>query len=398
VQAVILAIGIVVSELGRQHGLFEGSSLLLDILGAMSTLAFPVVGLVIVARRPGNIIGWLFVLADLGWTVSNAATAFVEYSKAVTPQTSAALATWLATWPGTLSLAAYILVVLLFPDGRPYAPRWHRFAWFVVTYCVVDAIMSALGSGPIQSLHLDGLTVENPLALGGAIGAAFGGLASGPLQLGLLLLFAISAVSLVLRLRRSHGLEHEQLKWLTWAVALTAGLWLSSLPLMIAYSDLTQAPAWARTWNVVVTNCELIIPVAAGIAILRYRLFDIDRIVSRTLSYAIVTGLLAAVFAGLVLALQEALASLTGASTLAVAGSTLVVFALFQPLRRRVQHVVDRRFDRARYDAERTVAALTARLRDETDLQQVGEEIETAVRDALSPSLVVVWLRAVGER
>jgi hypothetical protein len=106
-----------------------------------------------------------------------------------------------------------------------------------------------------------------------------------------------------------------------------------------------------------------------------------------------VTGLLAAVFAGLVVGLQQLLAPITGANTLAVAGSTLVVFALFQPLRRRVQHVVDRRFDRARYDAERTVATLTARLRDETDLRQVGEEIEAAVRDALSPSLVVVWTR-----
>ena len=393
-QALAAGIQIVVRELGRQQGVFGDATLLFDILGAVSELTFAAVGLVIIARQPGNTIGWLFLLANLGWAVSNSAAAWVESSVLVAPLPGTPVAAWLATWPGTLSTMVYVLIALLFPNGHALTMRWRKFLQFVVIFGLVGGAMVAFGAGEIQSVLLEGVSVDNPFALPGVLGAVLGGLGNGPVQIGSLAVFVAAAASLVLRYRRSSGIERLQVKWLASAIALTALLWLSTMPVVFAYPDLSVAPAWARLWDAIVIDASMIIPIAAGIAILRYHLWDIDRIISRTLSYAIVSGLLAAVFAGLVLGLQDVLASVTGASTLAVAASTLAVFALFAPLRRRVQRVVDRRFNRSRYNAEHTVAELTARLRDETDLALVRGEVEAAIHQALAPSSTVVWMRS----
>jgi hypothetical protein len=396
-QAIVLALGVGIAQIGRAEGLFTDSSLIVDVLGAMTTMAFPLVGLVIVSRRPGNTIGWLFLVANLGWAISNTAAAYAECSTLAPTMTGAAAAAWLATWPGALSIAAYVLIVLLFPDGLPLSTRWRRLTWFVIAYGMTDAAMAAFGAGPIQSLLLDGIAMANPLGLGGPLGAAMGDLANGPFQLGMLVLFAVATIGLVLRFRRSRGVEREQMKWLAWAVAITAALWISSVPAMMAYGSLADAPWWVRVWNELSTDSAVVIPIAAGIAITRYRLYDIDRIVSRTVAYGVVTGLLALLFAGLVLALQGLLAPFTAGNGLAVAASTLVVAATFQPLRGRVQRLVDRRFDRSRYDAEAVVGAFVARVRDEVELEALAGEVVRTARRTVAPASAAVWLRSGGE-
>jgi hypothetical protein len=253
--------------------------------------------------------------------------------------------------------------------------------------------MMAVGAGPVGSLQLDGIAFDNPMALGGPLGQALGDLANGPMQLGTLAMIAASAVSLVLRLRRSRGIEREQLKWLTWAVVVTVALWISDLPVMMAYESLADAPSWIRAWSAIATSGAFIIPVAAGVAILRYRLYDIDRIVSRTVAWGTVTLVLVVVFLGAVVGLDDLLAGVTQGRTLAVAASTLAAFALFQPLRRRVQAAVDRRFDRARYDAQRIVDAFAEGLRGQVDLVEISDGMLATVADTIRPRTTAVWLR-----
>lgn len=393
VQVILSAVEVGLGELGRAYRPFSDSTLLVDVAGAAGTLAYAVTGLVIVARRPGNRIGWLFVLANLPWAVNNLASAWVEFSTVAAPLPATAAAAWLATWPGALSLTCYMLLAILFPDGRAVTTRWRRFAWFVVAVGVIQAVTAAFAAGPIESLQLDGLDVRNPLALGGAAGDLFAGLGNGLLQLASVALFAVAAMGMVIRLRGSAGVERQQLKWLALAVAATGALWISNVPAMMLYASFEDMPSWVRAWNVVSTNGGVLIPIAAAIAILRYRLYDIDRIVSRTVGWTAVTVTLVAVFAAFVVGLEDVLAGVTQDQTVAVAASTLAVFALFQPLRRRVQAVVDRRFDRARYDGQRAVDAFAERLRGEVDLVAIGEEMLGVVGSTVRPRNGSIWLR-----
>ena len=384
---------IVAGDLIGQRGGAGGPGLPAFLLDLLGNLSFAVVGAVIVVRRPGNPIGWLFTVANLGWTISNAGTAYAASSLTVSALPGTPAAAWLATWPGPLSLGAYYLIILLFPNGQALSARWRRFTWLAAGFAVVHAAMMAVGAGPVGSLQLEGLSFDNPVSLGGPLGQALGDLANGPMQLGTLAVIATSAGSMVLRLRRSHGIEREQLKWLTWAVVVTVALWISNLPVMLAYESLADAPSWVQAWNAISTSGGFIIPVAAGVAILRYRLYDIDRIVSRTVAWGTVTLVLVVVFAGAVVGLDDLLAGVTQGQTLAVAASTLAAFALFQPLRRRVQAAVDRRFDRARYDAQRIVDTFAEDLRGQVDLAQINDGVLAAVASTVRPRTEAVWLR-----
>jgi hypothetical protein len=397
-QGAMVAAHVALSELGRAHPPFSASALPIDIAGGIGSLAFAAVGLLIVLRRPGNRIGWLFLLANLGWDLNGLATSYVEFAAAVRPLPATALATWLTTWPGPLSLIAYMLLIVLFPDGRAPSPRWRRFAQFVVAWGVVHAVMSAFASGPVESLQLDGLNVDNPLGLGDPLGSILATLAYGVLEFLSIVLIAIAAVSMVLRLRRSTGLERQQLKWLASAVALTVLLWIANVPILIAYSSLANAPPFVRFMNFfAISGGEVGIPIAAGIAILRYRLYDIDRIISRTLAYAVLTAILAAVYLVGFLGLQSVLAPFTAnGGPVAVAASTLVVFALFQPVRRRIQRAVDRRFYRSRYDAQREIESFAARVRDEVEVDRLAGAISSTLERTMQPASASIWLRPGG--
>jgi hypothetical protein len=277
--------------------------------------------------------------------------------------------------------------VLVYPTGRLLSARWWPVALAAVLLIALITFSSAVGP------WTDGtFPVQNPLA------TARGGGAAGPpdamgVLLGLITLLVplLAVASLVIRYRRVAGIERAQLKWFAAVVI--------SLPAFLASTALYQATGAAGVvGNVAGAVAYLgfaLLPVAIGIAVLRYRLYEIDRLISRTIAYGLLTVILGALFVAVILVLQALIAPLTGSNELAVAGSTLLVAALFQPIRRRVQQLVDRRFNRSRYDAERTVAEFASRLRDEVDLEQLRAEILATVDAALEPTTSSLWLRGM---
>ena len=328
------------------------------------TLSFALVG-ALIAVRAGNRLGWLFLAGATVTAVSVAADTYA--ARAATAELPGAA--W-AGWVLTVSLGAtapfFFLTPLLFPDGRPPSPRWRPVVWIAVAAGLAAAVASAISDVNFSSNfpHL-----RDPVVLVAPLGTVYNVATSlGPL------VFLAGAVSMIVRFRRS-GLEQRlQLKWFVYASA------ISALVVFVA-ADLSKNPL--PEFEIVVP----LIPAAVGIAILKYRLYDIDRLISRTLAYVIVTGLLVGVYAGLVI-----LAGVLGFSTPpTVAIATLAAAALFSPLRRRVQRAVDKRFNRVRYDAELTVAAFATRLKDAVDLDTVRAELLGVVDSAVQPAHLSVW-------
>jgi hypothetical protein len=265
--------------------------------------------------------------------------------------------------------------VILFPDGHLPSRRW-RFLMAPVLAALVTGSLVVLVT-PVET----GFLPANPLAIPG-LSVEINGAATGVSTLALVASVLLAVVAVVVRFRRAVGVERQQLKWLVASVPLAGILFpVSFLADLSGLVDVASVAAVA------------LLPGAIGLAILRYRLYEIDRLVSRTLAWALVTGILVAVFVLLVVGLQAVLAGLTQGQTLAVAASTLVAFALFQPLRARVQRAVDRRFDRGRYDGERVAAAFGERLRDQVDLTGVERDFAGTVGEALSPATSAVWIR-----
>ena len=328
------------------------------------TLAFALVG-ALIAVRAGNRLGWLFLAGATVTAVSVAADTYA--ARAATAELPGAA--W-AGWVLTVSLGAtapfFFLTPLLFPDGRPPSPRWRPVVWVAVAAGLAQGVASAISDVNFSSNfpHL-----RDPVVLVAPLGTVYNLATSvGPL------VFLAGAVSMIVRFRRS-GLEQRlQLKWFVYASA------ISALVVFVA-ADLSKNPL--PEFEIVVP----LIPAAVGIAIFKYRLYDIDRLISRTLAYLVVTGLLIGVYAALVI-----LAGVLGFSTApAVAIATLAAAALFSPLRRRVQRAVDKRFNRVRYDAELTVAAFATRLRDAIDLDTVRAELIDVVDSAVQPAHLSVW-------
>jgi hypothetical protein len=277
------------------------------------------------------------------------------------------------------------LSMLLFPDGRPPSPRWRWVVWLYLAaglLWVVGAVVASVGAIAGHDVSVD--ANGNLTALDHPAGSAAWW---GPVQVVFLFVLALcwlgSLTAQAMSYRRSSGERRQQLKWLL-AGSVLAAISFALDNLLSASSGILSA-----TSGTVTALALLGLPVCVGVAILRYRLYDIDRIISRTLSYAIVTGVLIGVYAGLVLLATEVLAI---KSPVAVAGSTLAAAALFNPVRRMVQRAVDRRFNRARYDADRIVAAFAARLQDTVDPDSVQAELASTVRDALEPVHLAVWL------
>ena len=328
------------------------------------TLSFALVG-ALIAVRAGNRLGWLFLAGATVTALSVAADTYA--ARAATAELPGAA--W-AGWVLTVSLGAtapfFFLTPLLFPDGRPPSPRWRPVVWIAVLAGLAEAVASAISDVNFSSNfpHL-----RDPVVLVAPLGTVYN-LATtvGPL------VFLAGAVSMIVRFRRS-GLEQRlQLKWFVYASAVAA-----LVVFVAAFSGNNPLPEFELTVP--------LIPAAVGIAIFKYRLYDIDRLISRTLGYVIVTGLLVGVYAGLVI-----LAGVLGFSTPpAVAVATLAAVALFSPLRRRVQRAVDKRFNRVRYDAELTVAAFATRLRDAVDLDTVRAELLGVVDSAVQPAHLSVW-------
>jgi hypothetical protein len=356
----------------------------------MAAVTGLLVGAILVSRLPRQPIGWLLWTSGLLFALTRITQGLADRGLTADPGSvpGAIWFAWVNTWVGTPGfLLLGVLLPLLYPTGRPPSPHWRPLAIVVMVELAALSAVAAISPFP-SGTYPPG--VQNPLAPGGLLGDELV-VVQNVLSLALLLLLGLALASLVVRYRRAKGIEREQLKWFAFvgAIAITAlaiaGLFKGSTGDVLATID------WFG-WLIGIGGLVLM-PVAIGIAVLRYRLYEIDRLISRTISWASVSAVLVAVFVAVILVTQAVLASITSSNTIAVAASTLVVFAIFQPLRRRVQARVDRRFNRARYDAERTVAAFAGRLRDEVDLGQLTTEIAAAVDATLQPVSVSLWLR-----
>jgi hypothetical protein len=281
-----------------------------------------------------------------------------------------------SNWAWVPAILMILLLPVLFPNGRPLSPGWRPLVWAIVVGALVSLVGSALFPGIV-----DAPSLSNPLGLPGAAGALLEqGLSK--LFLGLPVVGVAAATSLIVRFRRARGVERQQLKWLAYAMGV----------LMVAPA--VQA-SWLGGWASAAVNVALwAIPAAIGIAILRYRLYDIDRLINRTLVYGLLTVLLGGAYALAVLLLGQLFGGIGGEPpSWAVAGATLAVAAVFQPARRRIQQAVDRRFNRRKYNAAKTVEAFSVRLRDELDLDALAVELLAVVDQTMQPTQASLWLR-----
>jgi hypothetical protein len=345
--------------------------------------AFMVVGALVVAHRPANAIGWLFSTIALLALGAHLAHEYFQYTSVTQPgaQSFAVGAVWYLAWAAFPVFGlTFTFTPLLFPTGRLLSPRWRPFAWLAGIQITAASVLAALQ--PTLALEDKGRAIPNPIGISGlpladqgAVGAALEGM------------FTVASLagcaSLVVRFRRARGEERQQLKWVAYAVALMV---ISFLVVTLFLPGGTSDVAMAFT--------IALLPIAAGIAILRYRLYDIDRLINRTLVYGLVTAVLAGVYAAVVLVLGQLFGGLNAdPPSWAVASATLAVAALFQPARRRIQGVVDRRFNRRKYDAARTVEAFSARLRDEVDLDALSAELLAVTDQTMQPTTAFLWLR-----
>jgi hypothetical protein len=333
---------------------------------------------VLLARRPGNIIGWIFTAVGLLTTAAILAEGYTLYAYVTHPGPlpGRLLAVWVYNWIWLpIGMLTVVFPLLLFPTGRPLSARWRPVIWLAVGVTVGWAVLGALNPSLAVS---DDRSVANPIGVSGADPNA--GLASTILNGLLQFLLAAAIVSVVVRFRRSRGVERQQLKWFAYAGVLVVLGMLGTLVL----PSLGNLP-----WVMVAA-----LPVAVGIAILRYRLYDIDRLINRTLVYGSLTAILGLGYAGAVLILGQVFGGVTeDPPGWAVAGATLAVAALFQPARRRIQQVVDRRFNRRKYNAVKTVEAFRARLRDEVDLDALSAELLAVAHQTMQPTMAALWLR-----
>ncbi|MEK6721796.1 MAG: hypothetical protein AABZ33_14170 [Chloroflexota bacterium] len=348
-------------------------------------VAFASVGALLVVRRPLNAIGWGMVLIGVGHAVGIFAAAATYFMVAVGTQEAlrtAQLTGWLTTL--FITMGGFLFGIgFIFPTGRGHTPRWDRFVRLFLIGGPVAWLMIVLQPGPLSVFP----TIENPFGLGPDLRSAPGMEVSPVAAASSVIFVPLLLWSLVSRYRLAASIERQQLKWFGLALVVATGAFGFSGAGAVVAGDPPEIGL------AVFGFAGALVPVAIGIAILRYHLYDIDRLISRTLGYALVTGALAAVFATSAIGLSALLGSIAAGDTVAVAASTLLVFTLFGPLRRRAQVAVDARFDRSHYDASRTVQALTARLRDDIDLERIEIDVVGVVGRTFHPTASVLWLR-----
>jgi len=343
---------------------------------ALVLTAFALLGAIVASRQPRNAVGWLLGLIPLSLGILIVSDRLYWHLATTTGNTDAiaAYAAWLGNWIWIPAIVpAFTVLPLLFPTGRALSRRWRALVWIAVGAATVMFAGRAFLPGRLEEYH----AIVNPF---GIDGAALEILES--VGFAVLVPTALAAIaSLVVRFRRSRGAERQQLKWVAAAAPL----------LPVAFS----AGGWAGNADFAILLLALLIVAAAiSLAMLRYRLYDIDVVINRTLVYGALTATLGAIYLGSVLVLQLALSGLTTGSALPVAASTLAVAALFGPARGRIQQTVDRRFYRRKYDAERTLAAFSAQLRNEVDLDSLRSDLTAVVAHTMQPSHVSLWTRS----
>jgi hypothetical protein len=334
-------------------------------------VGYSVIGAIIASRQPKHPMGWICCAVGLIAAVDHFAGEYSVYALLAQPHPipGGRVMLWLQGWFWMLFVGLIVFLLLLFPTGRLPSSRWRPFAWVSVAMISGGVIWSAVISPDV------GFNAP-----------------PSPVQLSVLLLGAVAACSVIVGRRDARGVERQQIKWLLYVgpfFFIAAGLHIGFYYFWLA----------ERSWGLMV-SCLLVAigglsgPIAIGIAILRYRLYEIDLIINRTLVYGSLTVTLVALYFGGIVVLQRLFVLLTGQqSTLAVVATTLIIAALFNPLRRSIQSFIDRRFYRSKYDARKTLEAFSAKLRDETNLEALNEELVGAVRETVQPAHVSIWLR-----
>jgi hypothetical protein len=362
--------------------------LVLDSWYLLLFMSFATVGALVASRQPGNAIGWIFCYLGLSFPLAGAGEEYALYALVTEPGSlpGGEGLVWLtALLGGPIVFAVFALVFLLFPDGRLLSRRWRLVVWLDLI-AVVCLFAWAFEPEPLGNLGL--VRLANPFGVEG-LAALLGKLG----MVGLFMTLAVAVaggISLVLRFRRARGVERQQLKWFAFSGVVFCAVF--AIGPVLWY--LPESPGTEWIWTVLFLVGASTIPVAVGISILRYRLYEIDLIINRTLVYGALTALLVGVYVGSIVVLQGLLRALTGQeSQLAIVASTLAVAALFNPLRRRIQSFIDRRFYRRKYDARKTLEAFSAKLRDETDLEALNSELVGVVRETMQPAHVSLWLR-----
>ena len=384
--------------LGALDGAARGQWLVLtsqNLLVVVLVVTFGLVGALIASHRPANPIGWLCCVAALCEGLSVFGERYGPYALATAPGALpwGAEVHWQSQWSWAPGLGLILVFLpLLFPTGRPPSRRWRPVAWLggaaIALLAVGIAAILWPARGPALLDPQATSTIKGPGWLDTLLSAAF------PLTL----LAGLAAnLSLLVRFRRAHGDERQQLKWFGYAAAVTLA-YVAGSNIAFALTGSTRLLAALDVLGALVIPA---IPLAVGVAVLRYRLYEIDRIINRTLVYGALTATLAAVYFGGVALLQGLVRLLTGGAgqaPLAVVASTLAIAALFTPLRRRLQAFIDRRFYRRKYDAARTLTAFSARLRDETDLDQLTAHLLAVVEETMQPAHASLWLRPLEGR
>ena len=350
-------------------------------------ISFSTAGAVIASRGSSKTpIGWLFCATGLLFGITTLAAQYAIYTLIAAPGSLPAgnATAWITSWLPYLGLGFFVLIFLLFPDGRLLSDRWRWFARLSALLTLVAMVLAAFSPGRIDVLLP---FLHNPLGIEGLPNAYK------PLQVLMIVLTTVAAGSLWVRWVHARGVVRQQIKWFSYAIALSA----SGAILQYAISEPLEQVLLGWVGRTLVLAGLAGIPISMGIAITRYRLFDIDVIINRTLVYGALTASLALVYFGGVTATQTIFRTLTGQQQqpqLAIVVSTLVIAALFMPLRRRIQGFIDRRFYRRKYDAAKTLEAFSAKLRDETDLEALSDDLVGVVRETMQPAHVSLWLRS----
>ena len=371
-----------------------------ELMGGALFLVFPVVGALIAARRPRNPIGWILLTDGLLWNLIGMMDYYSDYGTANPGSLPfvvgmATINNWL--WvPAVGLLGTYAF--LLFPDGKLPSGRWVPLAWLSGVMIVLIGIQVGLTPGPLEGLR----SVRNPWGI-----LVFPWMKSVPYLLVplFLLCMVLSVFSLVLRFRRSRGEKRQQIKWIAFGASLVGFLYLIAMIGSIVYPQDTWFAPGSPPWLIVLEYAALlsfpVIPAAIGFAVLRYRLYDIDVVINRALVYGSLTATLVLIYFGGVATIQTLFRTLTGQEQqpqLAVVVSTLAIAALFNPLRTRIQSFIDRRFYRRKYDAAKTLDIFATRLRDEIDLEALGGDLVSVVRETMQPEHVSLWLNRPDDR
>jgi hypothetical protein len=356
--------------------------------GTFVGVIFPAIGLFLVSRRPEHPIGWLFCAAGLVVGLDHFCGEYAIYALLAQPGSLPAgqAAAWVSSWLWVPFTVLMLFFLLLFPDGRLPSGRWRSFAWLVGIAAIVGVAVQALL--PVPTCEV--CPIENPLGIEGLESVAE--LVDALVEAFLVgVLGSLALASLFLRFRRASGVEHQQIKWLVFIFSV---LFLGATLAYIVYSATEARWAWSVGQSLLAVG-SVGVPIAMGVAILRYRLYDIDSLINRTLVYGSLTLLLAAVYFGGVTLTEAIFRTLTGQEEqpqLAIVVSTLVIAALLIPLRRRIQSFIDRHFYRRKYDAGKTLEAFSAKLREETDLDTLNNELVGVVRETMQPAHVSLWL------